>query len=99
MQAYRSTRFPPLLLLLTLFCSIAVLGDEPVVQTDTHEPMTFQGFRMRTNIAVPFPGVWGPRVISMGPALFQEIAPCKLVSTVAADQYPEPWGGPIFKAD
>jgi hypothetical protein len=99
MQALRSTRFPPLLLLFVLFGALTAIADEPRVQRDPHEPMTFQGFRMRTNIAVPMPGVWGPRVVSMGPALFQEIPPCQLISTLAEDNYPAPWGGPAFTVD
>jgi hypothetical protein len=35
----------------------------------------------------------------MGPALFQEMAPCRFISTLAEDQYPAPWGGPAFYAN
>jgi hypothetical protein len=52
---------------------------------------------VRSNIAVPMPGIWGPRVVSMGPALFQEIPPCQFISTLESDQYPAPWGGPAFQ--
>ena len=32
----------------------------------------------------------------MGPALFQEIAPCPFISTLAEHSYPAPWGGSAF---
>ncbi|HEX7828598.1 MAG TPA: hypothetical protein VF787_03045 [Thermoanaerobaculia bacterium] len=99
MNLHKPTRFPPLYLLLVAFCAIAALGDEPRSQKETHEPMTFQGFRVRANVAVPIPSSWGPRVVSMGPALFQEIPPCRFISTLDADQYPAPWGGPAFVKD
>jgi hypothetical protein len=96
---FRNPRFPPLLLLVLGLCAFTALGDEPRSQRDPHEPMTFQGFRVRANIAVPMPSFWGPNVVPMGPALFQEIPPCRFISTLEADQYPAPWGGPAFNAD
>ena len=72
----RPTRFPPLLLLVLMLCAWTALGDEPRPLRDPHEPFTFQGFRVRSNIAVPIPGgILGTRVIAMGPSLFQEISP------------------------
>ena len=97
MRAGKSTRYSPLLALVFALCAFAALGDEPRSQRETHEPMTFQGFRVRSNIAIPIPGTWGPRVVSMGPALFQEIPPCQFISTLEADHYPAPWGGPAFQ--
>ncbi|HEU4889574.1 MAG TPA: hypothetical protein VFV49_16940 [Thermoanaerobaculia bacterium] len=96
MRVRKPTRHPPLLLLILALCAFTAFGDEPRSQRETHEPYTFQGFRVRSNIAVPVPGVWGPRFVSMGPALFQEIPPCQFISTLEADHYPSRWGGPAF---
>jgi hypothetical protein len=96
MRAGKPTRFTPLLVLVFALCAFTALGDDPRSLRNTHEPMTFQGFRVRSDIAVPVPGIWGPRVMSMGPALFQEIPPCQFISTLEADHYPAPWGGPAF---
>ena len=97
MRAGKPTRFPPLLVLVFALCAFTAFGDDPRSLRNTHEPMTFQGFRIRSNIAIPMPGIWGPRVVSMGPALFQEIPPCQFISTLEADHYPAPWGGPAFQ--
>jgi hypothetical protein len=97
MRYRKPTRCPTLLLLAVALCAFTAFGDEPQSQRDTHEPFTFQGFRVRSNIAIPVPDIWGPRVVSMGPALFQEIPPCQFISTLEADHYPAPWGGPAFK--
>jgi hypothetical protein len=99
MQLHKPTRCPTLFLMVLAFCAISVFADDPRSKKDTHEPMTFQGFRVRSNIAVPMPGVWGTQLVSMGPALFQEIPPCKFISTLEADQYPAPWGGPAYIKD
>ena len=97
MRFLKPTRYPPLLLIFTALFAFTASGDDPRSLRDTHEPMTFQGFRLRSNIAVPVPGIWGPRIVSMGPALFQEIPPCQFISTLESDRYPAPWGGPAFE--
>ena len=97
MRVRKPTRHPPLLLLILALCAFTAFGDEPRSQRETHEPFTFQGFRVRSNIAVPVPTPLGPRIVSMGPALFQEIPPCQFISTLEADHYPPRWGGPAFK--
>ena len=99
MNPFKPSRYPPLLLFLAVFWTVAALGDDPRSLLETHEPMTFQGFRVRANIAVPVPGPWGPRLVTMGPALFQEIPRCQFISTLAADQYPPEWGGPALNAN
>ena len=99
MQLFKPTRSPTLFLMVLAFCAISAFAEDPRSKKDTHEPMTFLGFRVRSNIAVPMPGIWGTHVVSMGPALFQEIPPCKFISTLEADQYPAPWGGPAFIID
>ncbi len=75
-----------------LLCSFSALAQ-------SHEPTTYQGLRMRTDIAIAMPDTFGTRLVSMGPALFQEIAPCRFISTLDADAYPALWGGPAFKTN
>lgn len=55
-------------------------------------PLTIPGVHVHTTLSIPTPN--GAR--TMPPASFQEIEPCKFVSTLAADHYPSPWGGPAF---
>lgn len=71
--------------------------EQAVNQQAAHDPLTFKGIRMRTDINVPLPGTWGELVpVSMGPALFQQILPCRFIDTVSSDNYPSPFGGPAF---
>ena len=86
----RNTRYPPFLFFLAALFAVTALGDTPRSQTETHEPQTFKGFRQRANIQVELPGTWGPYLVSMGPALFQEMPPCRFISTLEADAYPAP---------
>jgi len=86
-----------LLFFILALCAFTAFGDEPRSQRETHEPFTFQGFGVRSNIAVPIPTPLGPHVVSMGPALFQAVPPCLFISTLEADHYPPRWGGPAFK--
>ena len=77
MRIGKPTRFPPLFVLVLMLCAFTALGDDARARRETHEPMTFQGFRVRSNIAVPVPGTWGPRLISMGrPSEFPRRLPC-----------------------
>ena len=95
----RLTRSSLLSLVIVLMCALTAFGDDPRTLREPHNPTTFQGLRVRSNIAVPVPGVWGTELVSMGPALFQEIPRCQFISTLAGDQYPSPWGGPAFVAN
>jgi hypothetical protein len=99
MQSVRSFRQLPLLLLLAALWAFPARAQETPSQLESHAPLTFNGFRVRANIAVPIPGFFGPHIVSMGPALFQEMPPCRLISTLAEDAYPAPWGGPSFTAN
>ena len=91
---------------LTLLFALAVLllmvapavAQAPPIQTEPHDPLTFQGTRVRTDIVLEVNDPLHPSVEHMGPALFQEIPPCRFISTLEADQFPAPWGGPAFKA-
>jgi hypothetical protein len=87
--------FIPLMCVLAIAAiwPVLALGDTPRDYAENHEPYTFQGMRVRSDIVL-LPGTVDE--VSMGPALFQEIPPCKFISTLEADAYPEPWGGPAF---
>jgi hypothetical protein len=82
--------------LLAALWTFGAFADDPRTLREPHEPFTFKGFRVRSNIEVAVPSLSGSYTISMGPALFQEISPCRFVSTLAEDLYPAPWGGPAF---
>jgi len=65
-------------------------------QTTQHNPYTVPGARIRMNMVIPVPEADGIRYESMGPATFQEISPCRVVSTLQSDAFPTEWGGPPF---
>lgn len=67
--------------------------------TTSHNPYTVPGIQLRTNIVIPMETPTGVMNISMGAAVFQEIAPCRLMSTLEADAFPVPWGGPKLQAN
>ena len=51
-------------------------------QTSGHNPYTVPGVQVRTALTIPIPGMTGVNA-PMRAAIFQEIAPCKLVSMTA----------------
>jgi Collagen triple helix repeat (20 copies) len=63
--------------------------------TAQHNAYTVPGVQVRTSLSIPIPGMEGVKA-PMAAAIFQEIAPCKLVSTLKVDGYPAQWGGPKF---
>jgi hypothetical protein len=63
--------------------------------TAQHNPYTVPGVQVRTSLSIPIPGMEGVKA-PMAAAVFQEIAPCKLVSTLNVDGYPAQWGGTKF---
>jgi hypothetical protein len=74
--------------LTALFSASAVAGER-----SPHNPYTVLGVQLRTHLAPTTPGANGE---SMGPLVFQEIVPCRFVSTLEADDYDDPWGGDAF---
>ncbi len=70
-----------------------VIALAAVTAAAQHNAYTVPGIQVRTTLSVPIPGSQGMRA-PMAAAVFQEITPCKLVSTLADDHYPPPWGGP-----
>jgi hypothetical protein len=74
---------------------IAFVAVAASAQTTGHNPYTVHGMQVRTSLVIPIPGMEGIKA-PMAAAVFQEVAPCKLVSTLASDNYPGQWGGPKF---
>jgi len=75
--------------------AITWLAMAATAQTVSHNPYTVPGVQVRTALTIPIPGMSGVNA-PMHAAIFQEIAPCKLVSTLQSDAYPARWGGPKF---
>ena len=92
----RRTRFRSVVAPLILLLAIGAYG---YAQTSGHstpqEPFTIQGFGVRTALQINVDG----HTRTMPAAVFQAMAPCRLVSTLEADHYPAPWGGPAFAAN
>ena len=59
-----------------------------------HNPYTVLGVQLRSHLVPTTPGANGE---SLGPLVFQEIVPCRFVSTLEADRYDAPWGGGAFR--
>jgi hypothetical protein len=76
------------IILTTLSTSAAFAGEK-----NPHNPYTFLGMQIRTHLLPTTPGANGE---SLGPLVFQEIVPCRFVSTLEADKYDAPWGGKEF---
>src|SRR5689334_4647070 len=58
-----------------------------------HEPFTAYGMQVRMSIINPINQLWQKDFL---PTVFQEIAPCRLTSTLIPDRYDHPWGGPAY---
>src|SRR5947209_19930536 len=58
-----------------------------------HEPFTAYGMQVRMSVVNPINRLWQKDFL---PTVFQEIAPCRLTSTLIPDRYDHPWGGPAF---
>src|ERR1041385_1349082 len=58
-----------------------------------HEPFTAYGMQVRMSIINPINRLWEKEFL---PTVFQEIAPCRLTSTLIPDRYDHPWGGPAY---
>jgi len=67
-------------------------------ELQNHNPYTVLGHQLRSNLITQSP-FGDDKPVQHGPTLFQEIRPCRFISTLEADNYPAPWGGKEFKAD
>jgi Collagen triple helix repeat (20 copies) len=63
----------------------------------SYNPYTVVGHQLRSELITQSP-FGGEAPVKMGPTLFQEVVPCKFVSTLEEDKYPAPWGGKAFQA-
>ena len=77
---------------MTIAATTAMAAD-PVIPT-THNPYTVLGVQLRS-VLLADPAN-GSSAVALGPAIFQEIVPCRFISTLEADHYPAQWGGPGF---
>ena len=65
------------------------------VSMERHNPYTVLGLQLRSNLVVEEPEVKAlgdEAAPAWSPTLFQEIVPCRLVSTLEADKFASPWG-------
>lgn len=93
----QSIRFAPWIMALAMiFWCAGSFAHEPFDQKNPHNPYTFEGLYMRGDLRVPAPSGLPGQFVRMGPVLFQEIAPCKWISTLDADNYPPEFGGEAF---
>lgn len=71
-------------------------------QTEKHNPYTVRGHQIRT-ILLPEESASAYSTLEVAaanaPTLFQEMVPCRFVSTLDADQYPVKWGGQPFQVN
>lgn len=89
--------FRSVVMMVAMIAAAAVAGaaDGPDVQE--RNPYTIYGHQVRTNL-IPRSDVVRA-ASSLGPTLFQEIVPCRFISTLEKDHYPQIWGGPEFERD
>jgi hypothetical protein len=73
--------------------AVSAKAADPVIPS-THNPYTVLGVQLRSVLLDN--AADGSSAISLGPAIFQEIVPCRFISTLEADRYPTQWGGPAM---
>jgi len=79
-----------IVLMLTLAAPFA-MADGPAI----HNPYTILGVQLRSALIAD--SADGSSPVTAGAAVFQEIVPCRLISTVEADHYSQQWGMPAFQ--
>ncbi len=86
------------LAVLTIVASFALVSTASA-QMETHNPYTVRGLQLRSNlIPQETAAAYSTMEVSeVGPTLFQEMVPCRFVSTLDQDQYPVRWGGLAFQ--
>ena len=76
---------------------LAVAAAAGAADLERHNPYTVLGLQIRTNlIPEQTAGVQALSMDRIPPTVFQEIVPCRLVSTLQDDHYAQPWGGTMF---
>ena len=76
--------------LIAVFAPILAVAGE----REKHNPYTVLGMQVRSHLLPDTPGANGE---DLGPLVFQEIIPCRFVSTLEKDAYRDPWGGKEFQ--
>ena len=80
------------------FAIILIAAFVPVIsmagEREKHNPYTVLGMQVRSQLLPDTPGANGD---DLGPLVFQEIIPCRFVSTLEEDKYRDPWGGKEFQ--
>ncbi|HEV7764845.1 MAG TPA: hypothetical protein VGQ76_07590 [Thermoanaerobaculia bacterium] len=99
MNTNRIVRVIHRLAVITIVASFA-LATTAAAQPEKHNPYTVRGHQIRTNlIPEAEASAYSTMEVSdaVGPTLFQEMVPCRFVSTLDPDQYPVRWGGQAFQ--
>jgi len=86
----KSPKFTSLLIALALTLSAPFAMAEETL----HNPYTVLGVQLRAALIADASD--GASAVTVGPAVFQEILPCRLISTLEADHYSALWGMPAF---
>ena len=81
---------------ITLAVGTQVRADQPDKFTKPHEPFTAYGMQVRMSIINPIDKSDRAGYL---PTVFQEIAPCRLTSTLSLEAYASAWGGPAYQAN
>ncbi|HEX3068350.1 MAG TPA: hypothetical protein VHX14_07225 [Thermoanaerobaculia bacterium] len=77
-----------------LLSTMSIHAEQADKYTKPHEPFTAPGLQVRMSIVNPINNnSWQGRI---QPTVFQEIAPCRLSSTLSRDRYDTPWGGTAY---
>ncbi len=80
----------------SLLLTAAVRADQPDKYSNPHEPFTAYGMQVRMSIINPINNADQATLI---PTVFQEIAQCRLTSTLSVEAYGSEWGGPSYQAN
>jgi hypothetical protein len=90
-EAMKTSKLTSILIALALTLSAPfATAEEPAI----HNPYTVLGVQLRAALIADASD--GASAVTVGPAVFQEIIPCRLISTVEADHYGPQWGRPSF---
>lgn len=80
----------------TLLLSAPARAEQSDKYTKPHEPFTAYGMQVRMSLINPINNTDQSALI---PTVFQEIAPCRLTSTLSLEAYASAWGGPAYQAN
>jgi len=74
---------------------VSVRAEQADKYVKPHEPFTAYGMQVRMSLVNPIDKAWQKGGVR--PTVFQEIAPCRLSSTLSIDRYDTPWGGATYR--